>query len=271
MKSVKRILTCVASFGFLYAADTPWHIGIPHIGVGVMDSKSDINDKKNNSTSGYFEIGGENLIKRDFKLTGMFSGNWWNDPTMFSDQLNYPATPTNDAFNREGKVRDSWWDVKVSVGYNLLGLTNIQSSMLFLNVGYALRFLERDWGYNHIKWNYSYVPIELQGETYFSSLPAWFNSGKPTSLLYGINYHFPFAGYQAYHINTDYKVKGSRLEFYIGESVKINDRLDFFGKVTFSFSGFDENLQNMPTIKTYQSMSMVQFGLRGNPFRQLGL
>lgn len=271
MKSIQRIVTCVASFGFLYAADAPWHIGIPHISAGVLDSRSYVNDKKTDSMSGYFEIGGENLIKRDFKLTGMFSGNWWNNPTMFSDKLNYPATPTNDAFNREGKVRDSWWDVKVSAGYNLLGLTNIQSTMLFLNVGYAVRFLERDWGYSHIKWNYSYVPIELQGETYFSSMPTWLNGGRPTSLLYGVGYHIPFAGYQAYHIDTDYQVKGSRFEFYIGESIKLNDRADFLVKGTFSFSNFDENLQNMPTMKTEQFMGMVQVGLRGNPFRQLGL
>lgn len=90
------------------------------------------------------------LIKRDFKINTTFIGvgNFLSQPQLFADKQNYPRIPETDAFNRDGRVRDLVYDVKLSVGYNLLGLANIQNTMLFLNIGYAMRFLERDWGYN---------------------------------------------------------------------------------------------------------------------------
>lgn len=115
------------------------------------------------------------------------------------------------------------------------------------------------------------TPIELQGETYFSSMPSWW-ANRPTSFFYGVSYNIPIGnGFQGYKLDEDYEAKGWGVTGYVGESFQLTDKTDVFLKVLIGYSNTDEKLKGMPNVKLEQGYGMIQAGFRGNPFRQLGL
>ncbi|MDE6045396.1 MAG: hypothetical protein K2F85_07775 [Helicobacter sp.] len=247
-------------FGCLFAADLPWLVAYPTLGIGVQESAHYAGSDKQRSTQSHLEVGADFLIKRDFKLHLSFAS--LHDGTRTYPN-SYPATPEVLEFAREGQNHDYGRETKLSVGYNLLGLTGANDHLLFLNLGYIYRSLEKNWEYRRIEWDYGLISIELEGQKDLQGL-----FGTSASLLYGVRYKIPDSGEQGYS-GLDYKVKGWESELYIGGTKTINNSIDFFAKITLGKSRFDETLQYTPAVKTKSHYGIVQIGLRGNPLYYL--
>lgn len=247
-------------FGCLFAVDLPWLVAYPTVGIGVQESAHYAGSDKQRSTQSHLEVGADFLIKRDFKFHISYIGS--RDGTRTYPN-SYPATPETLEFEREGQTRDYGNEFKLSVGYNLLGLTAANDHLLFLNLGYIYRNLEKNWEYRRIEWDYGLISIELEGQKDLQRL-----FGTSASLLYGARYKIPNNGEQGYS-GLGYKVKGWETELYIGGTKTINNSMDFFAKITLGKSRFDETLQYTPAVKTKSHYGIVQIGLRGNPFHYL--
>ena len=255
-----NIIKIMPLLGCLFAADLPWLVAYPTVGIGVQESAHYAGSDKQRSTQSNLEIGADFLIKRDFKLHISFIGS--RDGTHVYPN-SYPATPETLEFAREGQTRDYGSESKLSIGYNLLGLTGANDHLLFLNIGYIYRSLEKNWEYRRIEWDYFLTSIELEGQKDLQGL-----FGTSASLLYGVRYKIPSSGEQGYS-GLGYKVKGWESELYIGGTKTINNSVDFFAKITLGKSRFDETLQYTPALKTKSHYGIVQIGLRGNPLYYL--
>ncbi|MDE7317730.1 MAG: hypothetical protein K2N12_08400 [Helicobacter sp.] len=260
MKSLKT-LAIMPLLGYLFAADIPWLIAYPTLGLGVQESAQWAGNDKQRSTQTYYDLGADFLIKRDFKLHVSLAGSYANETQVYPNS--HPTTPETMEFAREGQTRDNWNEVKLSVGYNLLGLMGANDHLLFLNVGYTFRNLEKNWEYRRIQWDYDLISIELEGQKDLQGL-----FGTSAALLYGARYKIPTDGEQGYS-GLGYDVKGWETELYIGAAKTLNNYIDFFAKITLGKSRFDETLQYTPAAKTKSHYGALQIGLRGNPFHYL--
>lgn len=259
-----KFICTLPLLGLVLAAEPiPWVLATPTVGIGWRSSSNWAGNDKHSGSQTYYDFGIDVFIKRDFRIYGTLNGTWRDDKQMFPNS--YPAIPQTNEMSRDGQTRDYFQDLKLGVGYNVLGLTGIDNHLLFLNVGYIFRDLEKDWSYQRIKWDSDLITIELAGEhkrSPIQSFVGWINSG---SWLYGLNYRIPRNGHQGFS-DLGYDVKGWESEFYVGVSRDIISNTEFFVKATFGMSRFDETLQYTPTIKTKSRYVVWQLGLRGSPF-----
>ncbi len=268
-----KFIAALPLLGCLLAAEqttqsVPFIIANPSIGFGFRNISQWAGNDKHSGSQLTYELSGDLAFRRDLKVNLSYGGT--NDRKIYPNS--FPTLSEIDDFPRDGQTRDSIQDFKLGIGYNVLSLTNTNDHLLYLNVHWIMRSVEKDWTYRHIDWSYDLASIGFEGESYIPRMQGFLGliTGSGSSFLYGANYKFPIKSSGIHGFDgLYYKIRGYESEAYLGFSRNIGGNLDIFAKIAVGISRYGEHIQYTPSTKTKSHYTTVQFGIRGNPFYYL--